>query len=101
MKRWTTTKEEVLKKKVHYQAKWHQTTGMSSSADEGKPSSEAVAEFLEGRKKYEELKNQKRKKGSGREERVGMVQDLFHTEVLIRNNRLYFLNPRCQIRTGQ
>ena len=74
---------------------------MSSSTDEGKPSNEAVAEFLEGRKKYEELKNQKRKKGSGREERVGMVQYLFHTEVLILKKLLYFFNPRCQIRTGQ
>lgn len=35
-----------------------------------KPSSEAVAEYLEGRKKYEELRTQKRKKGSNREEQV-------------------------------
>uniref|UniRef100_A0A3Q3W4C5 Spliceosome-associated protein CWC27 homolog n=1 Tax=Mola mola TaxID=94237 RepID=A0A3Q3W4C5_MOLML len=33
-----------------------------------KPSSEAVAEYLEGRKKYEELRKQKKKKGSKREE---------------------------------
>lgn len=37
---------------------------------EKKPSSEAVAEYLEGRKKYEELRKQKRKKGSNREEQV-------------------------------
>lgn len=35
-----------------------------------KPSSEAVAEYLEGRKKYEELRKQKRHKGSSREEQV-------------------------------
>lgn len=35
-----------------------------------KPSSEAVAEYLEGRKKYEELRKQKKKKGSKREEQV-------------------------------
>lgn len=38
-----------------------------------KPSSEAVAEYLEGRKKYEELRKQKRKKGSNREEQVKYV----------------------------
>lgn len=38
--------------------------------EEKKPSSEAVAEYLEGRKKYEELRKQKRKKGSNREEQV-------------------------------
>ena len=37
---------------------------------EKKPSSEAVAEYLEGRRKYEELKKQKPKKGSNREEQV-------------------------------
>lgn len=35
-----------------------------------KPTSEAVAEYLEERKKYEERKKDKRKKGSGREEQV-------------------------------
>lgn len=35
-----------------------------------KPNSEAVAEYLEGRKKYEELRKQKLKKGSNREEQV-------------------------------
>lgn len=40
------------------------------SDTEKKPSSEAVAEYLEERKKYEELRQQKRKKGSNREEQV-------------------------------
>lgn len=40
------------------------------SPGEKKPSSEAVAEYLEGRKKYEDLRKQKRKKGSSREEQV-------------------------------
>lgn len=34
------------------------------------PTTEAMAEYLEGKKKYEELKKQKRKKGSNREEQV-------------------------------
>ncbi|CAL8385054.1 spliceosome-associated protein CWC27 homolog [Gadus morhua] len=49
--------------------------------DEGKPSNEAVAEFLEGRKKYEELKKQKRKKGSGREERTLALLESFKTKL--------------------
>ena len=93
MRRRTAVKEKALK--VHYQTKGHQT--MSSSADEGKPSNEAVAEFLEGRKKYEELKKQKRKKGSGREERVGMVQYWFHTEMLIRKICCTFLIPDAKL----
>uniref|UniRef100_A0A8C5FGB2 Spliceosome-associated protein CWC27 homolog n=1 Tax=Gadus morhua TaxID=8049 RepID=A0A8C5FGB2_GADMO len=48
---------------------------------EGKPSNEAVAEFLEGRKKYEELKKQKRKKGSGREERTLALLESFKTKL--------------------
>uniref|UniRef100_A0A3B5MJ47 Spliceosome-associated protein CWC27 homolog n=1 Tax=Xiphophorus couchianus TaxID=32473 RepID=A0A3B5MJ47_9TELE len=40
------------------------------SDTEKKPSSEAVAEYLEERKKYEELRQQKRKKGSNREEQT-------------------------------
>ncbi|XP_055009227.1 spliceosome-associated protein CWC27 homolog isoform X1 [Boleophthalmus pectinirostris] len=36
--------------------------------EEKKPVSEAMAEYLEGRKKYEELRKQKKKKGSSREE---------------------------------
>lgn len=40
------------------------------SPEDMKPSSEAVAEYLEGRRKYEELRKQKRKKGSSREEQV-------------------------------
>uniref|UniRef100_A0A4W6C4M0 Spliceosome-associated protein CWC27 homolog n=1 Tax=Lates calcarifer TaxID=8187 RepID=A0A4W6C4M0_LATCA len=38
-----------------------------------KPNSEAVAEYLEGRKKYEELRKQKLKKGSNREEQTVTV----------------------------
>lgn len=39
-------------------------------AEDKKPSNEAVAEYLEGRKKYEELRKQKLKKGSTREAQV-------------------------------
>lgn len=46
---------------------------------------EAVAEYLEGRKKYEGLKKQKKKKGSNREEQV---QAHFFTFSFI-------LNPDC------
>lgn len=38
--------------------------------EEKKPSSEAVAEYLEGRKKYEELRKQKKTKGSNREQQT-------------------------------
>lgn len=40
------------------------------SGAEKKPSSEAVAEYLEERKKYDELRQRKGKKGSNREEQV-------------------------------
>ncbi|CAL8278101.1 unnamed protein product [Merluccius merluccius] len=46
-----------------------------------KPSSEAVVEYLEGRKKYEELKKQKRKKGSGREEQTLALLESFKSKL--------------------
>ncbi|CAL8317271.1 unnamed protein product [Lota lota] len=49
--------------------------------DDNKPSNEAVAEYLEGRKKYEELKKQKRKKGSGREEQTLALLESFKTKL--------------------
>lgn len=55
-----------------------------------KPSSEAVAEYLEGRKKYEELRKQKRKKGSGREEQVKEVDP--GIEIMSGNNLQYFMD---------
>ncbi|KAM9338047.1 spliceosome-associated protein CWC27 homolog [Symphorus nematophorus] len=46
-----------------------------------KPSSEAVAEYLEGRKKYEELRKQKRKKGSNREEQTLALLNRFKSKL--------------------
>ncbi|KAI3362091.1 hypothetical protein L3Q82_012413 [Scortum barcoo] len=49
--------------------------------EEKKPSSEAVAEYLEGRKKYEELRKQKRKKGSNREEQTLALLNRFKSKL--------------------
>uniref|UniRef100_A0A673CET4 Spliceosome-associated protein CWC27 homolog n=1 Tax=Sphaeramia orbicularis TaxID=375764 RepID=A0A673CET4_9TELE len=49
--------------------------------DEKKPVSEAVAEYLEGRKKYEDLRKQKRKKGSNREEQTLALLDRFKSKL--------------------
>lgn len=49
--------------------------------DNSKPSNEAVAEFLEGRKKYDDLKKQKRKKGSGREEQTLALLESFKSKL--------------------
>lgn len=51
--------------------------------DDVKPSSEAVAEYLEGRKKYEELKQKKKKrtKGSGREEQTLALLESFKSKL--------------------
>uniref|UniRef100_A0A673CCZ0 Spliceosome-associated protein CWC27 homolog n=1 Tax=Sphaeramia orbicularis TaxID=375764 RepID=A0A673CCZ0_9TELE len=43
--------------------------------------SEAVAEYLEGRKKYEDLRKQKRKKGSNREEQTLALLDRFKSKL--------------------
>ncbi|KAF7651307.1 hypothetical protein LDENG_00112950 [Lucifuga dentata] len=48
---------------------------------EKKPSSEAVAEYLEGRKKYEELRKQKLKKGSTREEQTLALLSSFKSKL--------------------
>uniref|UniRef100_A0A672GB68 Spliceosome-associated protein CWC27 homolog n=1 Tax=Salarias fasciatus TaxID=181472 RepID=A0A672GB68_SALFA len=45
------------------------------------PSSEAVAEYLEGRKKYEELRKQKLKKGSNREQQTMALLDRFKSKL--------------------
>uniref|UniRef100_A0A672GB64 Spliceosome-associated protein CWC27 homolog n=1 Tax=Salarias fasciatus TaxID=181472 RepID=A0A672GB64_SALFA len=49
--------------------------------EDKKPSSEAVAEYLEGRKKYEELRKQKLKKGSNREQQTMALLDRFKSKL--------------------
>ncbi|XP_071757528.1 spliceosome-associated protein CWC27 homolog [Centroberyx gerrardi] len=46
-----------------------------------KPSNEAVAEYLEGRKKYEEQRKQKLKKGSTREQQTLALLDRFKSKL--------------------
>ncbi|KAK2818654.1 hypothetical protein Q5P01_024215 [Channa striata] len=46
-----------------------------------KPASEAVAEYLEGRKKYEEMRKQKTKKGSSREEQTLALLNRFKSKL--------------------
>ncbi|XP_022054032.1 spliceosome-associated protein CWC27 homolog [Acanthochromis polyacanthus] len=46
-----------------------------------KPANEAVAEYLEGRKKYEELRKQKVKKGSSREEQTMALLNRFKSKL--------------------
>ncbi|XP_017286680.1 spliceosome-associated protein CWC27 homolog isoform X1 [Kryptolebias marmoratus] len=48
---------------------------------ETKPTNEAVAEYLEGRKKYEELKKKKVKKGSNREEQTMALLNRFKSKL--------------------
>uniref|UniRef100_A0A669CWZ9 Spliceosome-associated protein CWC27 homolog n=1 Tax=Oreochromis niloticus TaxID=8128 RepID=A0A669CWZ9_ORENI len=48
---------------------------------EKKPTNEAVAEYLEGRKKYEGLKNRKLKKGSSREEQTLALLNSFKSKL--------------------
>ncbi|XP_076875229.1 spliceosome-associated protein CWC27 homolog [Brachyhypopomus gauderio] len=54
---------------------------MEASADESKPTSEAVTEFLEGRRKYEEMRIQKLKKGSSREAQTLALLERFKTRL--------------------
>ncbi|XP_015246900.1 PREDICTED: peptidyl-prolyl cis-trans isomerase CWC27 homolog [Cyprinodon variegatus] len=49
--------------------------------EEKKPTSEAVAEYLEGRKKYEDLRKQKKKKGSNREEQTLALLNSFKSKL--------------------
>lgn len=49
--------------------------------EDKKPTSEAVAEYLEGRKKYEELRTQKRKKSSNREAQTLALLDRFKSKL--------------------
>ncbi|KAM4634364.1 spliceosome-associated protein CWC27 homolog [Polymixia lowei] len=49
--------------------------------DDKKPSNEAMAEYLEGRKKYEDLKKQKLKKGSNREQQTLALLDRFKSKL--------------------
>ncbi|XP_041667482.1 spliceosome-associated protein CWC27 homolog [Cheilinus undulatus] len=49
--------------------------------EEKKPTSEAVAEYLEGRKKYEELRKQKKSKGSSREEQTLALLNSFKSKL--------------------
>uniref|UniRef100_A0A6Q2YE81 Spliceosome-associated protein CWC27 homolog n=1 Tax=Esox lucius TaxID=8010 RepID=A0A6Q2YE81_ESOLU len=48
---------------------------------EKKPGSEAVAEYLEGKKKYEDLRKQKQKKGSTREAQTLALLDRFKSKL--------------------
>ncbi|XP_048875448.1 spliceosome-associated protein CWC27 homolog isoform X3 [Brienomyrus brachyistius] len=48
---------------------------------DGKAPNEAVAEYLEGRKKYDELRKQKLKKGSSREAQTLALLDRFKTKL--------------------
>ncbi|CAB1352177.1 unnamed protein product, partial [Coregonus sp. 'balchen'] len=50
--------------------------------EEKKPGSEAVAEYLEGKKKYEDLKKQKLKKGSSREAQTMALLDRFKSKLM-------------------
>ncbi|XP_058474159.1 spliceosome-associated protein CWC27 homolog [Solea solea] len=49
--------------------------------EEKKPSNEAVAEYLEGRKKYEEMRKQKLKKGSTREQQTLALLSSFKSKL--------------------
>ncbi|XP_035524205.1 spliceosome-associated protein CWC27 homolog [Morone saxatilis] len=49
--------------------------------EEKKPSNEAVAEYLEGRKKYEELRKKKLKKGKTREEQTLALLNRFKSKL--------------------
>ncbi|XP_019937085.2 spliceosome-associated protein CWC27 homolog isoform X2 [Paralichthys olivaceus] len=49
--------------------------------EDKKPSNEAVAEYLEGRKKYDDLKKQKPKKGSNREAETLALLNRFKTKL--------------------
>uniref|UniRef100_A0A8C7FS70 Spliceosome-associated protein CWC27 homolog n=1 Tax=Oncorhynchus kisutch TaxID=8019 RepID=A0A8C7FS70_ONCKI len=49
--------------------------------EEKKPGSEAVAEYLEGKKKYEDMRKQKLKKGSSREAQTMALLDRFKTKL--------------------
>ncbi|XP_036451184.1 spliceosome-associated protein CWC27 homolog [Colossoma macropomum] len=51
------------------------------SADEKKPASEAVAEYLESKKKYEEMRKQKLKKGLSREAQTLALLDRFKSKL--------------------
>ncbi|XP_056593484.1 spliceosome-associated protein CWC27 homolog [Triplophysa dalaica] len=51
------------------------------SEGDSKPSSEAMVEYLESRKKYEDLKKQKRKKGSGREAQTLALLESFKSKL--------------------
>uniref|UniRef100_A0A6Q2ZQG0 Spliceosome-associated protein CWC27 homolog n=1 Tax=Esox lucius TaxID=8010 RepID=A0A6Q2ZQG0_ESOLU len=50
-------------------------------SEEKKPGSEAVAEYLEGKKKYEDLRKQKQKKGSTREAQTLALLDRFKSKL--------------------
>lgn len=49
--------------------------------EDKKPTNEAVAEYLEGRKKYEEMRKQKKKKGSTREEQTLALLNSFKSKL--------------------
>lgn len=49
--------------------------------EDEKPTNEAVAEYLEGRKKYEEMRKQKKKKGSTREEQTLALLNSFKSKL--------------------
>ncbi|XP_072310459.1 spliceosome-associated protein CWC27 homolog [Eucyclogobius newberryi] len=49
--------------------------------EEEMPANEAVAEYLEGRKKYDDLRKQKKKKGSSREEQTLALLESFKSKL--------------------
>uniref|UniRef100_A0A4W5LEI3 Uncharacterized protein n=1 Tax=Hucho hucho TaxID=62062 RepID=A0A4W5LEI3_9TELE len=49
--------------------------------EEKKPGSEAVAEYLEGKKKYEDMRKQKLKKGSSRKTQTMALLDRFKSKL--------------------
>lgn len=51
------------------------------SEDDSKPASEAMVEYLESRKQYEDLKKQKLKKGSGREAQTLALLERFKSKL--------------------
>ncbi|XP_062870361.1 spliceosome-associated protein CWC27 homolog [Trichomycterus rosablanca] len=71
-------KKELLAIK---QRKEEKTIPEDHSADEKKPANEAVAEYLEERKKYEDMRMQKLKKGSGREAQTLALLDRFKSKL--------------------
>uniref|UniRef100_A0AAQ5X9A3 Spliceosome-associated protein CWC27 homolog n=1 Tax=Amphiprion ocellaris TaxID=80972 RepID=A0AAQ5X9A3_AMPOC len=75
-------RKEVRQLKKELQAiKQRKEEASKPVVDEVKDANEAVAEYLEGRKKYEELRKQKVKKGSNREEQTMALLNRFKSKL--------------------